>query len=124
MPKQDKKRVILEKVKDEKYIVRYDLRVHDPSNPEARNLLVGAHAYTLDDRILLVLRTPHKVRWRVFSQDTPFGNAKTIPEADKRLYGRLRQEAPDLVRTTNEFHAFYDETGMGRHYNFVRPKTS
>lgn len=128
----DKKRVVLEKVRDDRYLARYDLRVQDPENPEARNILAGVHALSgneqFNDHIILMMRTPFRVRWRTYPDDAPFGVVHNVREADKGLYEKLRAEAPSIVRQTNEqhhddFHGFYDETGMGQRYNRVRQKT-
>lgn len=125
MPK-NKKRVVLEKVKDERYIARFDLCVHDPEYHDVHHILASAHAYTLGrhNHIILIYRTLHFVRLRTFDNDKPFDTALNVPEAEKGLYKKLRAESPDLIRRTREFHSFYDETGMGRRYNHIKSKAT
>ncbi len=129
---QNKKRVVLKKVEDNLYPVCFHLGIYDPKNPEAPGLLVGVHALDgkqFNNHLVLMMRTPFNVRWRTYTRDTPFGIAHTIQEAERKLYEKLRTEAPSITRRANheygeDFHAFYDETGRSPRYNYVRPKTS
>ncbi len=124
-------RVVLRKIENEKnlrqiengkYITGYELGTISKSSNELTALTARTTSYTLDDRIVLLFEPTIEGRGFCFQKTIPFGNAKTVPEAEQRLYDKLRKEVPNLVRKEGIFHSFYDETGKGKRYNRVRPK--
>ena len=107
-------------IKEEKYITGYELGTILKSTNELTATTARTTAYTLDDRIVLLFEPTINGRSFCFGIPIPFGNAKTVSEAEQRLYDKLRKEAPKLVQDEAIFHSFYDETGRGTRYNRVR----
>jgi hypothetical protein len=118
--KQEKKRVVLRKVTDTRFVARYNLEVFDPASPsEYKVLLLATYATTIGERGRFVL----SLKGPSFPEGTDFDAAVNVPEANRFLYERLKEEAPQQVREVNSrgdnFPGWYDETGMGRKYNPV-----